>query len=165
MDIRLLTAVKNGIGILFIAMLIILIFVYIRYWIVGRIEERKWAAWKCPFPADDGYTEYGIDDLAAEYRRQMKRNSLLATEKYEGEKVALKGLVRRVYPDGNIVIRAAYEGSDSPVSCHTPNGSRVLDTIRQLVCGKSVVYIRGRIISGNELTVEVDDIAVYDGRQ
>ena len=54
-----------------------------------------------------------------------------------------------------------FEGADSLVSCHTPNGSRVLDTIRQLVCGKSVVYIRGRILSGNELTVEVDDIAVY----
>lgn len=163
MDVRLLTAVKNGIGSLFIAMLIILVFVYIRYWIVGRIEERKWAAWKCPFPADDGYTEYDIDDLAAEYRRQMKRNALLAAEKYEGEKVTLKGLVQRVYPDGNIVVRAAYEGADSLVSCHTPNGSRVLDTIRQLVCGKSVVYIRGRILSGNELTVEVDDIAVYGG--
>lgn len=71
--------------------------------------------------------------------------------------------MRRVYPDGDIVVRAAYEGADSLVSCHTPNGSRVLDTIRQLVCGKSVVYIRGRILSENELTVEVEDMAVYEG--
>ena len=162
MSIKTLIAVRNGIGSLFIVMLIIIIFMYIRYWIVGYIEERKWDAWKCPFPAGDGYTEYGIDDLAEEYRRQMKKNALLDAEKYEGKRVTLKGLVQKIYPDGSIVIKDISEGGDGSVNCSVQSGSKISDTIRQLVCGKSVVYIRAQIISGKDIAVRIDDIALYE---
>lgn len=162
MSIKTLIAVRNGIGSLFIVMLIIIIFMYIRYWIVGYIEERKWDAWKCPFPAGDGYTEYGIDDMTAEYRRQMKKNALLAAEKYEGKRVTLKGLVQKIYPDGGIVIKDISERGDSSITCNMQNGGKMSNVIRQLICGKSVVYIRGQIISGKDIAVRIDDIALYE---
>lgn len=41
MSIETLIAVRNGIGGLFIVMLIIIIFMYIRYWFVGYLEKEK----------------------------------------------------------------------------------------------------------------------------